>query len=122
VSKQLFSALAITEVLAMLASYIVAMTIVPLFCAALVKPHQHGIPRQGWGHFHFAFNAGFLKLLSGYDRVLGAGLRRPKIVAGCLVIVFLASLGLAPHLGMAFFPGQTRDSLSSISRRRPART
>jgi HAE1 family hydrophobic/amphiphilic exporter-1 len=104
VSKELFSALAITVVLAMLASYVIAMTIVPLFCAALVKPHQHGIPRRGWGHFYFAFNNAFLKLLMGYDRVLGAGLRRPKVMAGCLLVIFLASLALYPKLGMAFFP------------------
>jgi HAE1 family hydrophobic/amphiphilic exporter-1 len=104
VSKQLFSALAITVVLAMLASYVVAMTIVPLFCAALLKPHQHGIPRKGFGHFFFAFNAGFLKLLGGYDRMLGAGLRYPKTLVVVLLALCIASLGLFPKLGMAFFP------------------
>ncbi len=37
VSKFLFSALALSFVLAMLASYVVAMTVIPLFCARFLK-------------------------------------------------------------------------------------
>src|SRR6201986_2356496 len=40
VSRFLFTALASSVVLSLLASYIVAMTVVPLFCAKLIKAHQ----------------------------------------------------------------------------------
>jgi len=46
VSKFLFSALALSFVLAMLASYVVAMTVIPLFCARFLKAVPHG----GEGH------------------------------------------------------------------------
>ncbi len=41
VSKYLFTALALAVVLALLASYMVAMTVVPLFCAKFIYIHGH---------------------------------------------------------------------------------
>src|ERR1051325_774323 len=41
VSQFLFSALALSVVLALVASYVVAMTVVPLFCARFVKSASH---------------------------------------------------------------------------------
>jgi len=41
VSKFLFSALALSVVLSLFASYVVAMTVVPLFCAKLITGHGH---------------------------------------------------------------------------------
>src|SRR5580692_9820506 len=50
VSRYLFSALALSVVLSLFASYFVAMTVVPLFCANLIKAHQAdeeiGNPRE----------------------------------------------------------------------------
>ena len=40
VSRFLFTALALAVVLSLFASYFVAMTVVPLFCAKLIKGHQ----------------------------------------------------------------------------------
>src|SRR6202023_4147695 len=40
VSRFLFVALALAVILSLLASYFVAMTVVPLFCAKLIKKHQ----------------------------------------------------------------------------------
>ena len=40
VSRFLFTALALSVVLSLFASYLVAMTVVPLFCAKLIKGHQ----------------------------------------------------------------------------------
>src|SRR5260370_1729223 len=45
VSKFLFSALALAVALSLFASYAVAMTVVPLFCARFIKaPAHHGTP------------------------------------------------------------------------------
>ncbi len=41
VSKYLFTALALAVVLAMMASYMVAMTVVPLYCAKFIEFHGH---------------------------------------------------------------------------------
>ena len=48
VSKYLFSALALSVVLSLFASYFVAMTVVPLFCAKLIKGHGGGNHNDGY--------------------------------------------------------------------------
>jgi multidrug efflux pump subunit AcrB len=53
VSRFLFTALALAVVLSLLASYVVAMTVVPLFCAKLIQGHHwqsyfHCSPRMWW--------------------------------------------------------------------------
>ena len=44
VSKYLFTALAMAVALSLFASYAVAMTVVPLFCARFIKATHHGTP------------------------------------------------------------------------------
>ena len=105
VSKDLFTALALTVVLALLASYLVAMTIVPLFCAIFIKQHSaHGIPKHGGAKVFFQFNRGFLQVLTGYDRLLGWVLKRPFAVVMILMVLFGISLFMFPLLGVSFFP------------------
>jgi len=105
VSKFLFSALALAVVLSLFASYFVAMSVVPLFCARFLKTHEHiGQPKSFGDRFNNWFNAGFEKMLRGYDVSLARGLRSPRLVIGSLLAVFVASLAIYPSLGMAFFP------------------
>lgn len=105
VSKDLFSALALTVVLALLASYLVALSVVPLFCAFFIHPHQvHGIPRTFTGRLLFWFNQAFVKFLGGYDRLLAVVLRRPATWCAGLMLLFACSLLLYPQLGTSFFP------------------
>src|ERR1700686_4146287 len=47
VSKFLFSALALAFCLSLLASYVVAMTVIPLFCSRFLKTVHHGHPAPG---------------------------------------------------------------------------
>ncbi len=103
VSRFLFSALALAVILSLFASYIVALTVVPLFCAKLIKGHggEHahgGNPLNRW------FNARFHAMLGRYDRALNWSLLRPVgTVVGILAIFFL-SLGFYPFMGVAYFP------------------
>ncbi len=134
VSKYLFTALALAVVWALFASYFVAMTVVPLFCAKLIKPH-HGAPpepensqaglaaethatptgeetaaeRQGaprsWGRrFNEWFNHGFNRMLDRYEGTLSLALVRPLATVLGITGVFLLSLGLYPLIGKAYFP------------------
>src|SRR5215831_14810239 len=63
VSRYLFTALALTVVFALFASYIVAMTVVPLFCAKLMKsPHladEHVVSESRFGRIDAIFNRYF---------------------------------------------------------------
>src|SRR5580658_508941 len=106
VSKYLFSALGLSLVLSLFASYFVAMTVVPLFCANLIKAHQakeeHAKPK-GWGpRFNAWFNAKFSKLLEGYDKALGFALLRPLVTVLVIVGLFVVSLALYPLIGKSY--------------------
>jgi multidrug efflux pump subunit AcrB len=125
VSKFLFSALALAVILSLLASFTVAMTVVPLFCSRFIKSAhgeqeaekheaQHHAdeerahpprPRRGLlDRFNTWFNAKFEHFLDFYDRVIGMVLKRPigaLVFLSCLIV---ASLFLYPLLDFAFFP------------------
>jgi HAE1 family hydrophobic/amphiphilic exporter-1 len=126
VSRFLFSALAVAVVLALFASYFIALTVVPLFCAKLIKAPQHGPAhesaaagskeasspaeqphpsRASWAdRFNAAFNAKFQRMLDWYEATVDRSLLRPWAVVGGILGVFLLSLLIFPLLGVAFFP------------------
>jgi multidrug efflux pump subunit AcrB len=110
VSKFLFTSLALAFCLSLLASFVVAMTVIPLFCSRFLKaiPHAHG--EGGAGHapkersFNAWFNRGFNTVLDLYERWVRRALRFPGLTVAGLMCLFLASLAIYPHLGRAFFP------------------
>ncbi len=131
VSRYLFADLALGVVISIFASYIFAMTVVPLYCAYFIrlKPHQqHATGQLATAHTNgdaheaheaqpaekhpgfFArivekFNAAFQSLLVHYDRwvqrALVAPLRTVSIIAAGILVVFVA---LFPFLGLSYFP------------------
>ena len=110
VSRFLFVALATAVILSLFASYIVAMTVVPLFCAKLVKKHQadesvgEGAIEARLVKISKKFDAYFGALLSKYDRTLAISLMRPVAMVVGLAGVSLLCLSLYPFLGVSFFP------------------
>jgi len=118
VSKFLFSALALAVVLSLFASYAVAMTVVPLFCARFLKASHHHTPseevevvveqtkaRKSFGQwFNVWFNDRFEGFLKVYDKLVGVTLRHPVVTLAAFGLIFVLSLGLFPQLGLSFFP------------------
>ena len=121
VSQFLFSALALAVVLALFASYAVAMTVVPLYCALFIKsPSHHGTPsseepvevalkstHNRWRlgeRFNVWFNDRFESFLRLYDKMVGVALWRPWLTVAVCGASFVASLALFPRLGLSFFP------------------
>jgi multidrug efflux pump subunit AcrB len=107
VSKYLFSALALAVVISLFASYAVAMTVVPLFCARFMKAAAHESDRSSRGmgaRFNRAFNRMFDRSLDRYDGVVTRVVARPAATLVLFACVFGASLLIAPLLGLAFFP------------------
>ena len=107
VSRYLFIALALGVVLALAASYLVAMTVVPLFCARFLKTaHGHGghQTKSVFGKFVTAFNRKYDQLLMRYDRAVDKALARPGMTILVIIGSFVVSLALYPLLGLAFFP------------------
>lgn len=120
VSKFLFTALALSVVLSLFASYFVAMSVVPLYCANLLRGIAHRgegsgnanggsfgeeKPRQSWGaRFHAAFNAKFERMMGYYDLWVKRALDHPRTVVLGFIAIFLLSFALYPLVGVAFFP------------------
>ena len=110
VSRFLFVALALAVVLSLFASYFVAMTVVPLFCAKLIKKHQadeevgDNFVSSRFGGIGKKFNFYFEKMLGKYDRTLSTALLKPAATVIGLAGVSLLSLALYPFLGVSFFP------------------
>jgi multidrug efflux pump subunit AcrB len=114
VSKFLFSALALAVVLALFASYFVAMTVIPLFCARFMKTPDHAqqteahperaARRSLMARFSAGFTLRFEQFLVWYERRVRVALVRPRLVIAGITCLFLASLLLYPILGVAFFP------------------
>src|SRR6202790_1185652 len=106
VSKFLFSALALAVVLSLTASYVVAMSVVPLFCAHFIKGHHHGdvTRRTLLDRFNAWFNPKFDGFLNYYDRVISVVLKRPVSVLFVLTGIIILSLFLFPILDFSFFP------------------
>lgn len=110
VSRFLFVALAASVVLSLFASYVVAMTVVPLFCAKLIRKHQAdeelgaGAIGSRFGKIAKKFNVYFDRMVARYDRTLATSLLKPIATVAGLAGVSLLALSLYPLLGISFFP------------------
>ncbi len=107
VSKYLFTALALGVVLALFASYFCAVTVVPLYCAHVLKPMHHGAEagKMSWGaRFHARFNLRFEKMLDVYEKWVQKTLDHPREVLAGFAVVFALSFLLFPWIGLSFFP------------------
>jgi multidrug efflux pump subunit AcrB len=125
VSKFLFTALALAVILSLFASYLVAMTVVPLFCAKLIKGHHGHVEAdkpRGWGaRFNHWFNHRFSRMLDRYEGWLRWSLLRPAATVLGITGIFLLSLGLYPFIGEAYFP-RTDPSQFVINLKAPTGT
>lgn len=133
VSKYLFTALALGVVLAMFASYIVAMTVIPLFCAKFITLEGHSLqatesrpeerepseleiaefeerkrrehrPLSMFQQFVVWFNHHYHRLEQKYDNGVAYCVRRPVFVTVIVTLFVIASAALYPFLSLAFFP------------------
>jgi multidrug efflux pump subunit AcrB len=125
VSRFLFSALALSVVLSLFASYFVAMTVVPLFCAKLIQGQSsHGKgqqmePKTRGQKFNVWFNGRFTRMLDRYEGTLTVALLRPLATVLGITGIFVLSLTLYPFVGKAYFPrtdpGQFVVNLKALS-------
>jgi len=110
VSRYLFTDLALGVVLSIFASYVFALTVVPLYCAQFVRKGAHGEevhenPRGVLSHAVHRFNASFQGMLERYEKTVTSVLDKP----GRTVVYILGGIALAtaiafPFVGRAYFP------------------
>ena len=122
VSRYLFTALALSVVFSLFASYVVAMTVVPLYCARFIKQteahasEEQEIDREGQLEYQrrphlsvfqrvvCSFNEHFQEMLERYVTVVNRAILRPiHATVGILGAIALSFL-LFPLLGRAYFP------------------
>ncbi len=101
VEGKLFSPMAFTVAFAMLGSLVVALTIVPVLCAAIFRKTMRE-------HDHFLIR--WLK--SGYRPLLRFALARRMTVVAFAVLTLLASLAMVPFLGTEFVPELDEGTMS----------
>jgi len=110
VSRYLFIDLALGVVLSIFASYIFAMTVVPLYCAYFLRVDTHGkdsheVHKGLLAWLVHNFNASFQKLLHFYEQKVTQALVKPGRTALFIFggIVLLVA-GVFPFMGRAYFP------------------
>jgi multidrug efflux pump subunit AcrB len=127
VSRYLFIDLALGVVVSIFASYIFAMTVVPLYCANFIhlehnEVHGEGVKTTLFARIVQQFNYFFLKLLIYYDKAVMKALDRPKRTAGIIMAgIAVGVLLLFPFVGTAYFP-RTDPGQFVISVKAPAGT
>ena len=125
VSKYLFTALALAVVIALFASYAVAMTVVPLFCAKFITIDpdlSHETSREAAAGTTFEtkavakrrfrmfrvvvenFNLAFRNMETWYTQKVGEALEHAGMVVSVICACVLLSFVLYPFIGKAFFP------------------
>ena len=118
VSRYLFTALALSVVFSLFASYIVAMTVVPLYCARFIKladtehaegmiPEEMGESRRKQSLFQKVvsrFNGWFQEMLENYVIVVNKSILHPVATTLGILGVVLLSFALFPFLGRSYFP------------------
>ncbi len=127
VSKYIFTPLALGVVLSIFASYIFAMTVVPLYCARFINVHDeegdHKNRKTGFfARFDHAFNARFQRMLNWYEGLAYRAMKRPIFTAGAILAGVAVLLAITvPFLGRAYFP-RTDPGQFVINLRMPSGT
>ncbi len=105
VAKYLFSALALAVVLSMAASYLVAMSVIPIYCARFlsVKDAEAAERVEGPGLLA-GFNRVYERFADRYERWLTHALDHKLIVISAVAILFAVSMAMYPLLGTELFP------------------
>jgi multidrug efflux pump subunit AcrB len=104
----LFRPLTLAVAFAMIASFVLSRTFVPMLCAKWLRGGVHGGEEHtsaGWGRRAHRRIEGVLNALTRrYQAMLALALRHRALVLSAVALLFLASLGLLPFIGREFFP------------------
>jgi multidrug efflux pump subunit AcrB len=114
----LFRPLALAVAFAMLASFLLSRTFVPMMCARFL-PDEHRRGRAGAGHdashsehgdpgwfgrIHAHIEHFLVRQTQRYERFLAFALRHRALFLGAILALFVGALCLLPLIGREFFP------------------
>lgn len=110
-ASQIFRPMALTVTFALLASLLVALTLVPMLSSKVLKVNHNNGNNNGkkkgfltrlsgkWGRL-------FQKFERGYSRVLAWSINNKKKVVFGTLLLFIGSIAMTPLVGMEFLPKQ----------------
>jgi hydrophobe/amphiphile efflux-1 (HAE1) family protein len=96
----------ITLCLAVLLSYVEAVTLAPARCSQFLKTTREGRNRVG-----LAVDRAFGRLEKFYSRVLHRGLRKPGLILALAAVLFAAAIGVFMILPSEFVPSQDQSRI-----------
>ncbi|HET9621687.1 MAG TPA: efflux RND transporter permease subunit [Kofleriaceae bacterium] len=104
-AKYLFTALALSVVISMMASYLLSRTLVPALSDRLLPAEPLEPEGDGWWpRFNRARDRGFDRLRDRYGRVLDLVLAHRVFAIACAALIAAVGVGLAFVVGTDFFP------------------
>ncbi|QZA78268.1 efflux RND transporter permease subunit [Deefgea tanakiae] len=110
----LFHEFAVVVSLAVLVSMAVSLTLIPLFASRFLKPESEVETQAAWSRW---FEAGFNRLLNGYQRSLAIALRHQRWMLLLTFATFAATAALYINAPKGFFPqediGQIQASMDA---------
>ncbi|MCC5911811.1 MAG: efflux RND transporter permease subunit [Clostridiaceae bacterium] len=120
ITSILFGEFAMTVTLSLVASLVVAITLIPMLCSKILKVEitgstsKVGTPKKKrlFTGLYEAFDRGFEKLEKAYKKVLSWGLGHRKSIILMAVVVFLGSVSSVLFVGMEFFPSSDEGEIS----------
>jgi len=110
---ELFLPFALTIVFALLASLLVAITVVPMFANSLFK---NGIKKQHTAEKEHG------KIASFYKKILNWSLDHKLITFGLAILIFIGSLLLIPAIGVSFIPSDEQKMVMATYKPDPGQT
>jgi multidrug efflux pump len=116
---RLFREFAITLAIAILISALVSLTLVPMLCARMLKPHEgEHRGKEGWLGRHT--EALFQRTVAGYDRQLTWVLDRQPLVLWVALGTVVLTVALYIAIPKGFFPQQDTGFVQAITRGAPS--
>lgn len=116
-AKSLFAPMALAVIFAMLASFVLSRTLVPVLVRYLLPAEMahHGDEMGGeqglLGAVHHGFMRGFEAFKRGYTAALAWALAHRGVVIAGFAFVVVGTMGLVPFLGQDFFPSVDAGSI-----------
>ena len=115
VSRYFFGALASAVVISLAASYLVAVTVVPLYCSLFIRrPEPPGSAEEAtaspgllpriWARFLQGFERIFAAFLEWFGGLIETLLPRARMVVLTILVICVACLALMPLVGTSYFP------------------
>lgn len=129
--KYLFTPQAMAVVFAMLTSYLLSRTLVPIMIDVLVKKefdqrfgenhgHEKTVNRQGFfSRFHAGFERGFEKFHRGYIALLHAAIGHRIVTLSVVLLTFAISGVIFTFIGQDYFPQIDAGAMTLHIRTRP---